>query len=328
MKNNYNGLDILKFIMALMVVMIHVQPNRHSPFLTDIFSPLMSISVPVFFVVSSVLMFSKYNEVGVSYIFKYIKRIGILYLCWFIIDGWFIIVRKPYIELGFLNGSVEFIKDLIFGTTFPGSWYLSATVIGILIVYTLSRVLNKYIVFVITFIIALYVSCIESFPKVMQIPYDWYAANLRQEVNLSFPAQMIWISIGQILSPWLTDIENRKKMLRPLSIMFFLCAFLTCVFYPSLPIMIIMVVTLFIFCFSIELADSKIYKRLRNYSILMFFFHFSIAGKMRIFSSLCGDTLLTNWSYYLLVVAISIVFAEIILLLENKKYLNFLKYTH
>lgn len=59
MKKNYNGLDLLKFIMALMVVMIHVKPNAHSLFLTTVFSPLMSISVPVFFVVSSVLLFSK-----------------------------------------------------------------------------------------------------------------------------------------------------------------------------------------------------------------------------------------------------------------------------
>lgn len=33
----YNGLDLLKFIMALFVVMIHVKPNSHSEILTMMF---------------------------------------------------------------------------------------------------------------------------------------------------------------------------------------------------------------------------------------------------------------------------------------------------
>ena len=139
---------------------------------------------------------------------------------------------------------------------------------------------------------------------------------------------MVWISIGQILSYYMFNLERRKKFLRPLSISVFICAFFGQVFYPSLIIKIIMVVSLFTFCFLIELPDSKIYKRLRNYSILMFFFHFSIAGKMQMFCRYCGDTLVTNWLYYIIVVAISIAFAEVVLRLENNKYLKFLRYTH
>ena len=230
--------------------------------------------------------------------------------------------------MGFLHGSVEFIKDLIFGTTFPGSWYLSATVMGVLIVYTLSRVLNKYIVFLITFCIALYVSCVNSLPEIMWVPYDWYATHLRKEVNLSFPAQMVWISIGYIISYWLIKMQEYKKILIPLSIVLFGCGFVIQILSPSLVSMIIMVLTLFTFCFLIDLPDSELYKRIRNYSILMFFFHFSIAGKMGLFCNIVGDTLLTNWLYYLLVVAISVIFAEAILRLENIKYFKFLKCIH
>ena len=55
----YNGLDLLKFIMALFVVMIHVKPNVHSEILTTVFNPILSIAVPIFFVLSSVLIFNK-----------------------------------------------------------------------------------------------------------------------------------------------------------------------------------------------------------------------------------------------------------------------------
>ena len=115
------------------------------------------------------------------------------------IDCWFIITHKPYFDLGLRHGLLELVKDMIFGTTFPGSWYLSASVMGVLIVYGLSKVVNRYVVFLITLLIALYVSYANVLPETMQIPYNWYSANLREDVGLSFPSQMIWISIGQIL---------------------------------------------------------------------------------------------------------------------------------
>lgn len=59
---SYNGLDLLKFIMALFVVMIHVKPNGHSEVLTTIFNPILSIAVPIFFVLSSALIFNKLTE--------------------------------------------------------------------------------------------------------------------------------------------------------------------------------------------------------------------------------------------------------------------------
>lgn len=64
MKKQYNGLDLLKFVMALLVVMIHVKPNGHSEVMTALFNPLQSIAVPIFFVVSSVLLFSRLNVGG------------------------------------------------------------------------------------------------------------------------------------------------------------------------------------------------------------------------------------------------------------------------
>lgn len=63
-KRQYNAIDLLKFIMAMFVVMIHVQPNQHSEFLTEIFNELTSIAVPVFFI-SSMLIFCKLNGGGI-----------------------------------------------------------------------------------------------------------------------------------------------------------------------------------------------------------------------------------------------------------------------
>ena len=328
MKKQYYGLDVLKFVMALVVVMIHVKPNVHSKLLTEAFSPLLDIAVPMFFTISSALLFRKLNVGGYKDLLNYCKRIGILYLCWLLIDGWFVVARRPYFDMGLWNGSLEFIKDLFLGTTFPGSWYLSASVMGVITVYTLSRVMNKYIVFIITLAIALYVSSVEKLPQIFHLPYDWYATNVRQEVNLSFPPQMIWISLGLLLSPCFLKMEDNKRVLTPLTIVLFLVAYLADVFMQLFIFKIIMVVALFILCTIIQLPKGPIYKRLRNYSILMFFFHFAIAGKIGLFCRICGDTLATNWIYYLIVIMVSIMFSECILRLEQHKYFRFLRYIH
>ena len=168
---------------------------------------------------------------------------------------------------------------------------------GVLLVYILSRVLNKYIVFLITLIIALYVSYLEQLSLSMQIPYDWYVANLREEVSLSFPSQMVWISLGELLSFWFVKMENHRRILLPLAAGVFIVAFTVFEFYSLFILKIMMVVSLFATCLLVQLPENKIYKRLRNYSILMFFFHFSIVGKMGLFCVFGGDTLVTNWLY-------------------------------
>lgn len=230
--------------------------------------------------------------------------------------------------MSFVHGLLEFVKDLIFATTFPGSWYLSASVMGVLIVYGLSRLVNRYVVFMITLQIALYVSYANILPETMQIPYNWYATNLREEVSLSFPAQMIWISMGHILSYWLVKIENEKRVLLPLSAVIFIVVLTAIYFFPLFILKVALVLALFTFCLLVQLPTSDIYKRLRNYSILMFFFHFSIAGKMGLSCRFIGDNLATNWLYYILVVFISISFSEAVLRLEKFKFLKFLRYTH
>lgn len=80
--------------------------------------------------------------------------------------------------------------------------------------------------------------------------------------------------------------------------------------------------------FFVKLPDSPAYKRIRNYSILIFLFHFSIAGKMSLFCLIVGDTLMANWLYYILVIMISVAFAETVLRLEKVCHLDFLKYLH
>ena len=58
-KKVYYGLDLLKLFMAFIVVMIHVQPFPVDTIFYSAFKPLLAVAVPVFFVISAFLLFSK-----------------------------------------------------------------------------------------------------------------------------------------------------------------------------------------------------------------------------------------------------------------------------
>lgn len=325
-KKVYYGLDLLKFIMALMVVMIHVKPNVHSEILTAIFNPLMGVAVPIFFVISSMLIFSRVQKGGS--LGKWCKRLSILYLVWLLIDSWFIVFRKGYFKLGLVDGTVDFVKDLFLGSTYPGSWFLSALLMSVIVVFFLSKILNPYIVMFITLLVAMYVRNISLLPDDWLGPYDWYASHVREEVNLSFPSQMVWISFGQIIASKLSLIEKHRKFFFPLCIIISVVCYALAIWCKNPFSIYFFVIAIFIVFFLLKLPNHPVYKRMREISILMFLFHFSIAGKMDIFCSFVGDSLLTNYVYYFLVLGISIVFAESILRLERIKVLGFLKYTH
>lgn len=162
----------------------------------------------------------------------------------------------------------------------------------------------------------------------MQGLYKWYATNVRQEVNLSFPSQMIWVAMGMIIGSNLDKIVSRKNFIYPWAFGLNIVCYTLSLFWHSIFVNYVWVVNVCLIAFFIELPDKPIYRRIRNYSILIFLFHFSIAGKMSLFCSIVGDSLLTNWLYYILVVMISLIFAEVVLRLERIRYLDFLKYLH
>ena len=251
-----------------------------------------------------------------------------MYLCWLVIDIWFVLFKRPYIADGFPYGCLEFVKDLFFGTTFPGSWFLSALLVSVVLVYVGCQTIGKYAVLGIALFLSLYVSCIDMIPEYMRVLYEWYATNVRQEVILSFPSQMIWVAIGMVIGTNLDYIIPRKKAIYPWVLGLTIVCYVASLFLHIILVKYIWVISVCLNGFFIDLPDKHIYKRIRNYSILIFLFHFSIAGKMSLFCSFVGDTLLTNWLYYIIVVMVSIAFAEVIIRLEKVHHLEFLKYLH
>lgn len=140
-KPNYSGLDWLKFIAALFVIANHTSPLlSYNEYFDFLFSGIISrLAVPIFFMSTGFFFFRKltgYKVKDQKALFKYLKKIGILYL----------IAVLLYIPLNMYKGDFSthftfgsFIRDIVFDGTFYHLWYLPALIIGLVLTYYLHQ---------------------------------------------------------------------------------------------------------------------------------------------------------------------------------------------
>lgn len=132
---NYTNLDIAKFGMALLVILIHARPFEGSaPIANFLVSDVIArVAVPVFFTISGFLFFRKLEytdgkvkccHANLQQLFCYIKRNSLVYFLW---SGVYILFRLPsWYKIGWWG--IPAVKDCIASLFFSGSynhtWFL------------------------------------------------------------------------------------------------------------------------------------------------------------------------------------------------------------
>ena len=197
---NYDIFDITKFIMALMVVAVHVNPLGQN---TDyIRYPFLVIAVPIFFLISSYLLFKKIDLTNdTTYLNKYIKRNIKLYFGWFIVLLPFVIKNHVGNTLGITLKNI--IVDFILGSTFPASWYIMATVIGTYLIYLSSKKFGNIVTMILS--TGIYIVCIftSSYHNVLphntifDLMINYYPS---YSICNSFFVSLLWIFIGKSIA--------------------------------------------------------------------------------------------------------------------------------
>lgn len=286
-KVKYNGLDVLKFCMAICVVAIHTKPFITNDTLHSWVNPLLQTAVPVFFIISSFLLFKKLNKLDRKEqniaLANYVKRIGLLYAIWFIIEIPYTLYLKGYfIKYTFTASLLQLIKDTLFATTFPGSWFLSAMTVAVVFVFFINRYFTKYVSLIISFAVYFYIYNIELFNEYLQTPYLLFTEYIRPEIKQSFPVALFWVTIGSIFSSVNLEFNNAKKTY------ILLCSIIVLYIanvYDSEPFIIKMMLPmlLFISAINLKIKDNPVYKKMREMSIIIFFIHFIIIKSNSIF---------------------------------------------
>lgn len=138
MRKEYGAVDIAKFIMAILVVSLHVYPfegiNETLHYYT--INWFSRIAVPFFFICTGFFLYSSLESGNKEHIKKYCLHILQLYLLWTIIYIPLIvhdrIMGKDY---GILKHIFLLGRDFVFSGSYTQLWYLPSTLMAVGMLY-------------------------------------------------------------------------------------------------------------------------------------------------------------------------------------------------
>lgn len=324
-KKIISGLDVVKFIMAVMIVDIHVQGYKIAPPILQeyIIHPVESLAVPTFFVISSFLFFRKarYAESQSGLVLHFIKRLCILYLFWCVVWSPIIYIQKDYFHPMSAWIPLYIVRDFFLGSMFDASWFLGALIVGMPLVWGLSKIL-KYdaLVVVIPLLAHFYIQFAHNLPVGQDKFYDWY--NTFELPQLSFIGGLLWIAIGYVMANrnvvvWISKIKNSMAWMSAL--LFFILSFVI----PTVP-QILCVAALFVAAYTWQLPEHpQLYRRFRTYSILFYVIHdcFKKIPK-QLFGWHSGPML------FVVTVAFCFLASEVIMRMKEVKGFGWLRYAY
>lgn len=212
-QKKYNLIDIVKFILAILIMIIHSAIDK------TVISPILRIAVPLFFIISAYFLFSKLKTLDDKKekrraLGRFIKRNLFLYIIWAIIQLPFVIYFRDYHKDFFSNGLLYTLRDFFNGSGFTGSWFILALVVGIVIVYCLSKKVSPTII--LCFCLPIYVMCcfctnyfnVMSDSPWLRSFFEGYENILGVSFFNSLPGALFWVAVGNFLGKKEFSIKN------------------------------------------------------------------------------------------------------------------------
>lgn len=131
-----NALDVAKLLFALIVVGIHQQPCHGEAYVYT-WHWFGRLAVPFFFVTSAFLFFQR--QPGPAQLRKYVVRMLKLYAFWFVVMLPYTIHLRWDTDMSVVGNVLWLVRRFLLDSTFAGSWFLSALLIAIPLVYWSER---------------------------------------------------------------------------------------------------------------------------------------------------------------------------------------------
>lgn len=128
---NYNSIDAAKFVMAILVMSIHIYTGFPEEINSFIANGLARIAVPFFFIASGFFFFRKAENLQLKNLFKTLKRIALLFVGWTVIYGIYVYFTTfIHSEHPLLNG-FYFLRRHLLLNPYAHLWFLPALMIGL-----------------------------------------------------------------------------------------------------------------------------------------------------------------------------------------------------
>lgn len=341
----YNAIDAVKFLCAIMIVMLHIAPfgeNETFYFANFIIQKwAVRISVPFFFVASGYFLYRKtnYENFILQPTKNYLLKILRLYILWTIIYfplclGWIINNKK-----GTLHAFLGWVRDFLFTGSYTQLWYLNATIVGGLICSLLlyKKIKIKYILIAASALYAVGLLAQSWFgvirPLKDMFPSIWSMLKIAEKVivttrNGVFEA-FLFMGIGMLFAFKKIKIPKRAAVAGfSLSYLFMLAELIIVNYFNfsrEYDIYAFLVPTAFFMFYIVkntQLRNKKIYPILRQLSTLIFLMHLWIEKLVSKFFEYCFDFELkaTCWDFIITLIITIVTSLIIIRLSENRRF--------
>lgn len=162
------------------------------------------------------------------------------------------------------------VRDFFLGGLWGGSWFFGALIVGVPLIYLMTKIMDDRLIWIIPFIIYLYVfiDCEHGYI------YDWYYENVKNP-RWSVPAGLFWISLGYLLSNDKVANILEKTPFWASCILFVMGSVLACFKFDVL-LRIPVVLSLIMIFYKIKAGNARLSIRLRMYSIHFYCLHLSV----------------------------------------------------
>lgn len=288
MKKNYDVIDIIKFLCAILVVAIHTHPFREfSRYLEfGVANVLARIAVPFFFATAGYFFTIKIlnSDEKRKVLINYLKKLITLYLGWSAIYFYFDIQAISKHSNSLYLITMQYIKNLLlFGSHFH-LWYVVASILAIILLY-IALVNNKaksfFVISLLLYIVGLlgdsYFGLVKYNSFLLNIFKSYFKllGNTRNGIFFAFP----YVMLGAII--YLRPNKNKNNHIYAIiSFMLLVAESFTLKYYKipkdyNLYIMLMPFTYFFLnYLFSLDIKFNNILTTTaRSYSMGIYFIH-------------------------------------------------------
>ena len=349
-KKQYPAIDLMKFIMAILVI------NIHKPFVsydvpyvnTVAHTALGGCAVPFFFICSAFFVFRKFTDdqqKNNRNFFSFFKRIFILYLLWSIIylpcnfvksfTGHY---REITVKL-LIGQCIGWVKDFFLSQSFIHFWYLNTLLLSALLVFILLKKLSAKAVLIISFSLFAVSNVLYSLNIYdSSIAVASHFNSISTVFKNTLLSGLLCVSLGAYFA-----LGKKRYPLRSCAVISASLAAVSIIFnimiepvkdiaYPiSRLICIVCAFFVFSMCINSNLTDKPIYPKLRAYSSLIYFSHLLLMSEgLHYLANITGINAFAD-SYplaFFMSVFIFLGFAVIVTKLQKFKPLRWLRYLY
>lgn len=344
-KNN-DLLDLVKLILAFMVVAIH----------TGLFDPVLypwlRLAVPLFFIISSYLFFLRVNACDgscakLSALNSFILRNLKLYAFWFVVLFPLNVFTRHWFDYGFWRGILVIIKSFFLASTFVASWFIMALIIGTVIVFFASKKINNTVLFVVGAILYVLIAMRSSYIHLFEdikglknlfLGVHSYESVMNDPIN-SFPAGIFWIICGKIFADGKVKVSIKKSSIflgfsAALLFTEWLLLYILTDYYNKDFYIMLAPCALAIFNILLQLkpVSLKYARDMRKMSIIIYASHGAVLSIVqKLLNISIGPSLPSTVESIIKFIVISgacVGGTLLIFYLEKKKYTKWLKYSH